>query len=67
MPDDEFEPRVMGDALPRRPAERHNTDTPARMPDLVRAVRSERDSFRRSEAYLAGQIARALARGQRTQ
>jgi hypothetical protein len=67
MSDEEFETHLTPGAPPPLPAERRDGDMPARAPDLVRAPRSQPASFRHSEAYLAGQIARAVARGQRTQ
>jgi hypothetical protein len=49
------------DSLPRRPP----VARPARAPARRERATPPADSFRRAEASLAGQIARAVARGQR--
>jgi len=65
MTDDEFEMRAAAGDLP--PLPEPPVAAPAVRPTkvTVRAAAPEPDSFRRSEATLAGLIARAVARGQR--
>jgi hypothetical protein len=61
MSDDKFEARVMR----REPGANDDAAAALNRPDPVRTPRARPDSFRMSEAYVAGQIARAAARGQR--
>jgi hypothetical protein len=66
MDDDAFDPPLANAAPPSQPLPRW--PEPEATPAVARErrrVSAELDSFRRSEATLAGQIARAVARGQR--
>jgi hypothetical protein len=65
MSDDEFETRVMSGGLPPLADENRETGRPPLTPE--RAARLPADLLRWSEAYLAAQLARAAARGRRTQ
>jgi hypothetical protein len=65
MSEDEFEPRIMHGGLPPLPGATHETEMPPRMPKHAARLRAE--LIRRSDAYLAAQLARAAARGRRTQ
>ena len=67
MAHDEFETRIMRGGLPPLADGNGEAEPPVRMPEPVRIPRVRPDSFRTSEAYLTAQLARAAARGRRTQ
>ena len=52
-------------ARPRRPARRRGERRAGQRSVTIQIATPDVDSFRRSESYLTGQIARAVARGQR--
>jgi hypothetical protein len=64
---DQFDTRIVSGGLPPLPAENRATGTAPRRLDPVRAARLRAELIRWSEAYLAAQLARAVARGRRSQ